>query len=269
VDKEGWRPNETSSALVFGDSVHRGCLGALVARADGQAFDPEQTFIARWEHHLSTTNIQFNSTHGEESLREIGRALCRSFLAHWDTLGLVPVLSDRGLLVEQRLRVRLSPTVGLSGEPDIVAMDGNGQIWVIDLKTPATASFEGFAGIAEQLTAYQILYDAHAPSMGLPPVSHMMFLEGLKQNNPRWVVQTGPRHSDSWVRGYTEKLLKTAQLMQEGYYPRRTAAAYNSPCSQCDMAILCQTGQTEGYVKGKRKPETPPQDGNTQVTEVA
>lgn len=249
VDVEGWRTEETSSALVFGSCVHKGCLGALVARAEGVAFDPVQTFVDEWERYLASTNIRFNSTHNEKSLRDIGTKLCATFLAFWDTLGLVPVFSDRGVLVEHRLRIRLGPDVGLSGEPDIVAMDCEGAIWIIDLKTPATAAFEDFAMISEQLTAYQLLYDAHAPSMGLPPTSNVMFLEGLKKKSPEWVVQSAPRHSESLIQGYMEKALKTAELMREGYYPKRSAAAFNSPCQLCDLSAKCIKGTSAGFMQ--------------------
>ena len=242
------RTIETSSALVFGSCVHRACLGLLVAQANGETFDPVARFEEEWDRELSQTRVRFNSIHNEAGLRAIGVKLCSGFADAWSRLGLFPVTTDSGLLVEKRLRIKLSETVGLSGEPDIIAMDRFGRIWIIDLKTPATKAFEGFAGYAEQLTAYQLLYDAHADHFGLPKVSRLAFFEGLKQKGATWEWQEADRHSQDLVDNLVGKILRTSALMDEGFYPKRSASSFNSPCNLCDLVNLCRGKSTEGYI---------------------
>lgn len=248
VDRDRLRTNTTSAALVFGGCVHRACLGALLMDLQGvDAGDLGDRFLAEWEAVLTQTSVRFNQTHDEASLRDIGTRLCRGFREAWAKTGLTPVIGAHGqVLVEERLRVKLSPDVGLSGEPDLVGMDANGDVWVVDLKTPATKAFDGFAGIADQLTGYQLLVEAHRERLGLPKIRGLAFLEGLKQKSARWEWQAAERHSDQQVREYTAKALRIAALMREGYYPKRSAAAFDSPCSQCDLRGWCRTGNPEG-----------------------
>lgn len=248
VDQLRLRSEETSSALIFGGCVHRACLGALVLEAQGaEVGDMAERFEREWDAALAGTSVRFNATHDEASLRDIGRRLCIGFREAWDARGMTPVLAANGdLLIESRFRVKFSPTVGLSGEPDLVAMDANGEVWIIDLKTPVSKAFEGFAGIADQLTAYQILVEAHRKALGIPPIRGVAFLEGLKQKKAQWVWQDASRHSESQVAEYQAKALRVAALMREGYYPKRSASAFDSPCGLCDLRGWCREGRAEG-----------------------
>lgn len=247
------RPRLTGSALVFGSSVHKACLGWLEAQAEGKDTEaPEEMFVQQWERVLEKTNIRFSSSHGQTELRSIGVKLCKQFPEEWTRLGLIPVMSPTGLLIENRLRITLDATTGLSGEPDLVCMDRNGEIVVVDLKTPVTAAFEGFADYAEQLTAYQVLVDAHRERFEIPRVMRHLFFEGLKKKDAQWHAQWGQRHSDAAEQGYLRKLRKVASLIREGYFPQRSASAFDSPCNLCDLRAACRRSEIDGFMVDER-----------------
>lgn len=246
---DGMREEATGSALPFGTSVHKACTGWAEAVELGttSSFDPVAVFEAEWARLLAAETVKFGML-SEEDLTSIGRRLCESFPSAWAKTGLRALRAKDGtVLVEKRLKVAIDATTVLSGEPDIVAQTPAGEVVVVDLKTPAQKAFEGFAMVSDQLTAYQLELRAYSQAFGIPPVSKVAFLEGLKQKkNPSWHWQEAPARTSQQLADYLAKLKDTAERIRTGHFEKHPGSAFDSPCRICDFANFCLRGERQG-----------------------
>lgn len=249
----------TAAALPFGTAVHKGVLAYVEAdaRGDTSQVDPVQIFEHTWDEALAGKIVRFSS-HDEPELREIGKKLCKQFPEAWGDLGLKALISvDGKVLVENRLRMMLDSNTVLSCEPDVIAANRQNQTVVPDAKTPASKAFEGFAIRSDQLTAYNLAVNTHAKRLGIKPVEKVAFHEGLKQKSARWVYQEAPARTTAEQADYVRKAQDIAQRIRSGIFPKRSAAAYNSPCSLCDFANFCMHGNREGLLFPKNQESEP------------
>lgn len=246
----------TSANLIFGTAVHDAIGKWVLAHANGLKFDPVAQFLLNWDEALKGSIVKYNSTMGPEDLRETGRKLCSEFPQAWVDTGLVPLVDEKGLVIERKLEVEILPGVILTGTPDIVAMDSSGDVVVIDFKTPASASPELFYAVSDQLTAYQILVEG-TPSLGVPSVARVGFMELLKKKIPKTSRGEGPkvlppacgnRRTAEQIVAFTHKVGWMVDDMRQGRYPKRPRMAYNCPCSLCDYKGFCHVGDTEGLI---------------------
>lgn len=243
------RTPTTSHALAFGKAGHKAVLSYAQAHAQGGEIDPAPVFEQAWTELLDTHVVNFTRYRPDELLA-IGKKLAGDFPAHWQTLGLKVASGGGRLLLENRLRARIGDDVVLSGEPDLVTELPDGNIAIPDVKFPASASFKDFASVSDQLSAYQLLVRVNRPVLGLGTkrVTQVGFIEGVKKTSPAWKGSMVAAHSDDQLGAYVQKLQMTAALIRKGYFPKRSAAAYNSPCAQCDMADLCLRKNPSGLV---------------------
>ncbi|THD11322.1 PD-(D/E)XK nuclease family protein [Metallibacterium scheffleri] len=243
------RTAQVGHALPFGKAGHLACLAYIKAQAEGREnLDPVPIFREAWERALATEVIEF-SRYSPEELMVIGTNLVKAFPEAWAATGWRALTNANGALVEARMRVTVGDGVVLSGEADMLIEDRDGRIGVPDLKFPAAKAFEGFAMASDQLTAYNILVNAHLASLGLKKrVEWLGFLEGLKKKSVEWTHQTSPARSDAQMEAYLRKLVFLARSIREGHFHKRSAAAFNSPCSLCDMRSLCLSGSADGLV---------------------
>lgn len=243
------RTAQVGHSLPFGKAGHMACLAYIKAHAEGnENLDPVPIFLEAWERSLASEVIEF-SRYSPEELTRIGTNLVKAFPEAWAATGWRAMRNANGALVEARMRVTVGDGVILSGEADMLIEDRDGRIGVPDLKFPAAKAFEGFAAVSDQLTAYNVLLNAHLSSMGIfRKVEWLGFLEGLKKKSVEWTRQIAPARTDAQMEAYLRKLVFLAQSIRAGQFHKRSAAAFNSPCSLCDMRNLCLTGSTEGLV---------------------
>ncbi|MFO1431273.1 MAG: PD-(D/E)XK nuclease family protein [Candidatus Competibacteraceae bacterium] len=253
---QGIQPTADSANLVFGTAIHDVCTGWLKAQAEGRALDPVATFLDVWEQVTTTRTIAYTSKLGPDDLQAMGEALVRQFPVAWKATGLVPLIGADGQpLLETRFETEIAPGLILSGSPDVVAMDAQGNIVIPDLKTASTPATDGFASVADQLTSYQVLIEAHADTLGIERVHALGFLEFLKRKPNGRTGPTipplllTPARSALDLAEFRQKLVWMAEDLARNRFPKRPRLAWNSPCSFCDYAGLCQRGDWEGLVK--------------------
>lgn len=246
---DGIREEAVGSALPFGTSVHKACTGYAEAVVLGTAssFDPVKVFEETWAQLLSEQAVKFGLL-DQRDLTSIGQRLCEGFPSAWAKTGLRALRAKDGtVLVERRLKVALDANTVLSGEPDIVAEAPAGDVAVVDLKTPAQKAFDGFARVADQLTAYQLELRAYSQSFGIKPVSKVAFLEGIKQKKaPSWHWQEAPARTSQQLADYLAKLKDTAERIRAGKFAKHPGSAFDSPCRICNVAQWCMSGDSTG-----------------------
>lgn len=247
------RPKELSNSLAFGAASHKALLPYVVAHGEGETVDTVRLFEEAWDEQLDNHIVEFTS-YDEEELRTIGKKLAESFPSAWNAMGLRVVVANGVPMVEQRLRLPLGEDIVLTGEPDIIASrvgDPRQRLAVPDLKLARSAAFDGFALLSDQLTAYNLLVHFRRPELGLQDreISEIGFLEGLKKKGAEWhAPQMVPARTERQMGEYVSKVHMTAALIRKGYFPKRSGAAYNTPCDTCDLRKLCLKGSTEGMV---------------------
>lgn len=252
------KPQVASANLVFGTIVHEAIAKYLAAMMAGVNFDPEKHFRFKWKEACETQAINYNASFGPSDLEATGARLCALFPEAWGQSGLVPLVDDEGPVLERKFEVEILPGVVLFGTPDVVAMDSNtGEIVVPDFKTPASPAPEEFFLVADQLTAYQILVEAHKDKLGIDQVDRLGYMELLKKKIPKTSrgtgpevlpPATGPRRPEKAVQAFIKKVDWFTQDIRAGRFPKRARMAYNTPCTLCDYKGLCLHGETEGLV---------------------
>lgn len=257
-DVLGIRPVLTPANLVFGTAVHAACTGWLTAQALGQSFEPVPAFRDAWEAAMATQAIDYPSTVTAADLAGIGESLTWQFPAAWAATGLMPLIDPAGQpLVEVRLEAEIAPGVVLSGQPDVIAMNQDAGIVILDLKTASSPAPEGFAAVADQLTAGQLLVKAHADRLGIAPdqITAVGFMELLKRKphgrkGPAVLDPVlAPRRDAAALAAFRDKARWIAEDIDRGRFPKRPRLAFNTPCGLCPFAGLCQQGDWEGLVR--------------------
>jgi len=241
----------TSHALAFGTAGHKSALPFVAAHAQGETVDTVALFEAAWQEQLDNKVLRFSSRDAKDLL-DIGKKLAAQFPDAWNATGLKAVTTPTGVLVENRLRLKLPDDVILSGEPDIVATkadDPDGDLVIPDLKFPSGAAFDGFAIASEQLTAYQTLLQFNLDRFGLKGrrIGQVGFIEGIKKKGAAWAkMQLADARTDEQMGEYASKVSLTAALIRKGHFPKQSGSAYNSPCATCDVANLCLRKDSTG-----------------------
>jgi len=250
-----------SSNLIFGTAVHDAIGKSVLAKASNLSFDPVAQFLLKWDEAIENSTIHYNTTMKEADLRATGTILCEKFGDAWEATGFVPVVDDKGFLAERKLEVEILPGVILTGTPDVVAMNSDGEVFIIDFKTPATRSPELFMNVSDQLTAYQILVENN-PSLGIPAIDRVGYIELLKKKVPTTSRGKGPvicspvlsktRRNQEQIDAFTKKVAWIVEDMKRGRYPKRPRMAFNNPCSLCEYKKLCHEGDSDGLIFPKK-----------------
>lgn len=263
----GIKTEFVSANLPFGTAVHEACTGYVLAQANNDTtYDPVKVFTNHWEHALNTQAIEFSSTWSPDDFSATGKRLAELFPDAWDNTGYAPLIDDQGPVVERRFNANIGDGIVLTGQPDIIAMDAEGSVIPLDLKTSAAPYGENFLAASEQLTDYQLLVEANRESLGLgdEDVAKVAFFEGVKKKIPKTSRGRGPEfltpmvssaRSEAVKAERRQKLLWMAEDVRRGRFPKRPRMAYNSPCEMCEFASYCLNGDDAGLVF----PESPQQ----------
>ena len=169
---------------------------------------------------------------------------------------MLPALDGAGApVLERKLELQITPGLVFVGQPDLVVLDGDGALGCLDLKTPSSPTDPAWLAGADQLTGYQLLLDAHAERLALPPVARLGLLELVKRKvtakgkGPEVCspITVARRHAEV-LAAYTQKVGWVAEDIDRGRFPKRSLMAHNSPCGLCAFRGLCQDGDPEGLV---------------------
>lgn len=247
---DGWRTDMENSNLIFGTTVHSVCNEHLHALVEGKELDTEDRFVQLWEEARASNPISYNSTMDGDDLQATGAALCAQFPKAWADTGLSPAFDEDGPLLERRFEVSLGHGVRLSCQPDVVAMNGIGELVIPDFKTPASPSSEDFTFQSDQLTLYQVAVEANYSEDEMPRVGWLGFLELLKKKIPKTSRGAGPvvapmvlspaRTKDE-QKEVVQKVLWMADDIRRGRFPKRPGMAWNTPCDMCDFRRMCMS----------------------------
>lgn len=257
-----WRPRIESANLVFGSVVHSVIESYLISLHRGVAFDCESAFRGRWKAETAKTAISYSSIWSQDKLEETGARLCAQFPEYWESTGYsVLVLPDGSLFLEKKMSIKVQG-IEVPFIPDLVVMTSEGKILVLDLKTPAQPSFDGYVELDEQLALYQLGVETHGGPWGIDRVDGVGLIEFIKRPVPQTSKGRGPyiaeptiagRRSNEQIAHLLQSMLAEADNIQHGRLYRRTGYAFNSPCGLCDFQNYCRTGSTADLIIPQQK----------------
>ena len=158
-------------------------------------------------------------------------------------------------LLERQLEIPLGSGLTYVGRFDLAVVDAGGALVCLDVKTSSGLIDPDWLAGADPLTGYQLLLDAHAERLGLPPVGRLGLLDLIKRKvtpkgkgpevrPPLMVARRGPND----LAAYTQKVLWVAEDIDRGRFPKRSLMAHNSPCGLCAFRRWCQDGDPDGLV---------------------
>jgi len=256
----GVRQDVTSANMPFGTAVHEACTGFILAEASGDtSYDPIEVFKKHWGEALESQAMEFSSLWGPEDLAQTGLRLVELFPEQWRQTGFAPLIDEHGPVVERRFQIKIAPDLILTGQPDVVAMNSEGGVIPLDLKTSAIAYGEEFLLASDQLTDYQLLVEGNSDQLGLDEegVASVGFFEGIKRKVPKTnrgkgpeFLQPliGPKRSAERLAERKQKLIWMGEDIRRGRFPKRPRMAFNTPCAMCEFSDYCLKGKKDGLV---------------------
>jgi len=255
---DGYQSEVTSSNLIFGTTIHS-CIEEYLNELTltGHQADMMEIFDEKWEDARQGQSISYGANMDGDDLKNTGMELCKQFPEAWRESGLMVLVDESGKPMLECKVVIDKGAITLSMKLDALCMNAEGEIIVIDFKTPSSPSTLAMALASDQLTAYQIGVESMAKKLGIEKVHKLGFFELIKSKVPvkrgrgPYIAPLELIHSKS-VRQkneYLEKLLWMKEDVERGRFPKRSRMSYNSPCSMCDMKTLCNKGDDTGLVK--------------------
>lgn len=245
------RQSETSSNLVYGSVVHESVEQYLK-----YGTDPVTVFQERWAEQTASTAIRYGQTMGPDDLKACGELVLKRFTQFWPESGLSVAYGPQGVpLVELDLAADLGDGVKLWGKIDLLAVDTDGRLLILDVKTPAQPCSEIFPMVADQLTDYQVLVEANEGTLKVGPVDGMGYLELVKKKVPKTSRGEGPvvhrstiapRRTEGELKNWINKVKGEVRDMRAGRYPRDPGPAYRTMCDGCEFAVHCIHGIEDG-----------------------
>jgi RecB family exonuclease len=254
------RAARLKEALVFGDVVHKAIAEWLVLRALGLDDDILHIFSRMWSR-IRPQEVEWK-TYDHNQLGEIGRVLLQKFESLWEQLR-YQVLIDRNgnPVVERELSVPIGPATRYLAIIDVVALDVQGNVHVIDFKTPSSPSPEGFAGLSHQLLGQQLVVEKNAQEvLGIDKIRSVGFIELVKRKvstranaaGPQVLFCSAPRRSQDDIADFIREMQYVALDIQRQRFARRPMDSYNSPCgSMCEYFGLCTKNDMTGLTRSE------------------
>jgi len=255
------RNTEESVNLGFGSAIGTTVEKYILSTVDGKPNDPEQTFLTTWSAFLENNVVTFPAKFTKDDLTDTGMSLARQLAGAWEDTGYMACVDREGVpVLERNLSVNVGNGVTLNTKLDILVMNLDGEVGVVDAKSPAQESSELFVQNAEQLTAYQVAVDAHAEALGIPKVDFVSYWEMLKKRMP------GPKSPKTYlgpvicqpkpvqardtadVEDYVGKLHAVAESIRAKRFHKSPRMAFNTPCNMCSFSKLCVEKNQTGFV---------------------
>jgi hypothetical protein len=270
------RPARSRELLVFGRMIHNAIAEWLVLRTLGVDDDILSIFSRIWAK-VQLQEVEWK-TFDHNQLAEIGAVLLRKFESLWEQLR-YRVLVDRcgNPVVEREYYAPISPTTRYMAIIDVVAVDPQGDVHIIDFKTPSKTSPEGFVGLSHQLLGQQLVIEADAlEELGIDKIRSIGFIELVKRKisvpkprtstrprkvsastrvravGPQVLFDSTPRRSQDDIADFVREMQYVALDIQRQRFARRPMDAHNSPCgSMCEYTGLCTKGDMTGLTRGE------------------
>ena len=249
---DGLQPITTPANLAFGTAIDEAIREYLNSLAAGtEPTSPEQRFLELWSRAREKAQIEYPATKSPEDFRAMGAAMMRALDAGWRETGWTVAtdkdgapLTDRFLSVD--LGVRDGVPVVYRGKIDVAVYTADAEFAVPDIKTAAMPHTAMYSEQSDQLTGYQLLVEANAEALGVPPVEKLGFFDLVKRKTPKIQAVLVDRRSDEQLEEFRQKLFWMGEDIKRGRFPRASRHAFNSPCLMCDYARLCTYGETSG-----------------------
>jgi hypothetical protein len=244
--KLGIRPKITSANLALGKAVDQTVMDYLAAEANGKRLPSlEDVFLRHWKRETAIS-LEYSATQSEAKMRDMGAAMAAKFPQAWEESGLmVFIMPDGSPALQVALKVKITPRDFLQGFLDLIAMDQEGNVIILDIKTTGVAYDDLYVRQSDQLTAYQLLVDSHAKDLGIERADKVGFMCLHKKKDP---VIHQPQIVDRRPSDRVQEYLQTCRWFLEDYFKgrfnRSPLGAFNSPCSMCDFNRLCSEGVT-------------------------
>ena len=240
----------TSANLAFGKAVDQATMDYLQALSEGRHIGSmEALFLQHWEKETSIS-LEYSATQSEGKMKAMGIKMAEKFPAAWEQSGLmVFTMPDGSPALQVSLKVQITDRDTLGGYLDLIAMNQEGKIIIIDIKTTGVAYDDVFTLQSDQLTAYQILVDAHADELGIEQADKVGFMCLHKKTDP--VIhqpQIAPRRSNQRTQEYLGTCMNYISDYNSGRFNRTSLGAFNSPCNLCDFRLLCSQGITDDLI---------------------
>ncbi len=220
-------PAFTTSALVFGSSVHEAVAAFHQQRLVGDTLRPDQMLDVYRQAWASRNGeeIRFCNGDNEESLEEKARHVLTVCHESFD-----PSVEILG--IEEFFEVSISNTVPvLQGYIDLIEQDAGGAVTVVDLKTAARKLSNGQVHSNLQLTAYAI----GAQALGFNPDQLTLRLDVVTKTKTPELV----RYETTRTEHERERFCKLVTnvwhaIERETWFPR-----HDWLCQQCAWVEPC------------------------------
>lgn len=260
---EGIRQEHESATLNFGGIVHEVLAEYLEAKHINKSYDTEKMFSDKWMEVTETKIIEYTSENfTAEDAPKIGERLCGDFPQAWEDTKLKVVVDAKGPVLERHYEVQIDNGVIHHGYIDLMAKDEQGNVCVIDFKTPAQPTPDWFAKEAAQLKSYQLMIE-QGKVRTIEKISKLGFFELIKRKVPvRAGASKGPEvlapvmvnsHSEATLREHKQCILWVVDDIKRGRFPKRSRMAYNTPCQLCEFQAYCYDGNKDGLIFPEEK----------------
>lgn len=253
--QEKIKSDVTPANLVFGTTGHDIIEKIVRAQFEGKGpIDAADEFVSQWREATKKQIIAYNSVFGPDDLEATGAKLISQFERDWPTLGLEPVVNENGEpVIEERLYTQIADGVFLTGKPDLLCMDEEGRVLLTDWKFVGNPSQDVFVHQSDQLTGYCLLARENADYLGIDKLDAVTFFEGVKRKvsgrkGPEWHQTPRTSRTDRQIQELYDKIRWIAEDIAKQRFPKRSLAAYNSPCMMCDYSAYCTSGDTDGLI---------------------
>jgi len=252
-------------SLVFGDCVHRSITGWIIDCANGNpGMPPVERFNILFFEETRKHPLSYPDKWTEADFRACGQVMIARFVEWWNDSGYVPLMGPQGPWVERMLTAKLggpgilpnfpSVQIELYGTPDIIALNRDGEVHDLDLKTTAAEYDPMFILNSDQLITYDILMDANKQPLGIDGVDGKSFIQLVRRKvstrggkGPTIEVpEPTPRASDERIAEFKRKVIDVAEDILRERFHRKSHSAFNSPCGMCDARDLCTKGDMSG-----------------------
>lgn len=240
-----------SATLGYGKAVHSAASAALTSQSlIGVVGDPIAIFDLEWQRFVRENAVKYSAHFDEDSMAATGRLVLERFKDDWEQRGWEPVVDTEGMpVIERELKVRLPGNIVFTIIVDALVRTREGQVLVLDFKTPAKVSNVEFTDLSDQLLGYQVVCDAHKALLGINQVDGGVFYEMTKVTIPKTSRGAGPRihisdivprRSQEDINDWIRETQFVAQDIRQQRFTRRTLDAWNTSCALCDFNKICR-----------------------------
>ncbi len=246
--------------LAFGKCIDLSVREYLENLALGCSLpDPVARFTELWADIRARKELYYAATQTPRQFENMGKDLMSQFPNAWESTGFQVARDINGQpMLDRRLEVYLGSELGIElaydGIIDVIVYTRDARLAIVDIKTSSAMHSMIYSRRSDQLTSYQMLFEAHRQKLGLPSVERLGFHDFLKRKvsskiEPPVMV---PVRSRQEIAEYRQKCFWLADDIRKKRFPKVSRLQYNTPCELCDYSQHCIYGDTENLVFSKK-----------------